>query len=78
MTYRTDHVGGLVRPETGCSPRRSREYMADWKVGDVYPATPLCRRMINGQISPMSVSVDSQDIFDDLSKYKERASSRTS
>ena len=51
----------------------AREYMADWKVGDVYPATPLCRRMINGQISPMSVSVDSQDIFDDLSKYKERA-----
>ena len=51
----------------------AREYMADWKVGDVYPATPLCRRMINGQISSMSVSVDSQDIFDDLSKYKERA-----
>ena len=37
----------------------AREYMADWKVGDVYPATPLSRRMINGQISPMSVSVDS-------------------
>ena len=51
----------------------AREYMAAWKVGDVYPATPLSRRMINGQISPMSVSVDSQDIFDDLSKYKERA-----
>ena len=29
--------------------------------------------MINAQISPMSVSVDSQDIFDDLTKYKERA-----
>ena len=47
--------------------------MADCKVGDVYPATPLCRRMINEQISPMSVSVDSQDIFDDLSNYKEQA-----
>ena len=50
-----------------------RTYRADWKVGEVHAATPLSRRMINAQISPMSVSVDSQDIFDDLSKYKERA-----
>ena len=51
----------------------ARNFMADWKVGEVHAATPLSRRMINAQISPMSVSVDSQDIFDDLSKYKERA-----
>ena len=50
-----------------------RKYMADWKVGDVYPASRLCRRMINAQISPLAVSVDSQDIIDDLIKYKERA-----
>ena len=50
-----------------------RTYRADWKVGEVHAATPLSRRMINAQISPMSVSVDSQDIFDDLAKYKERA-----
>ena len=29
--------------------------------------------MINAQISPLSVSVDTQDIFDDLITYKERA-----
>ena len=51
----------------------ARTYMADWKVGDTYPATSLSRRMINSQISPLSVSVDSQDIIDDLMKYKERA-----
>ena len=50
-----------------------RGYMADWKVGESYSARRLCRRMINAQISPMSVSVDSQDLFDDLMKYKERA-----
>ena len=50
-----------------------RGFMADWKVGESYSARRLCRRMINAQISPMSVSVDSQDIFDDLMKYKERA-----
>ena len=47
--------------------------MSDWKVGDTYAATPMSRRMINAQISPLSVSVDSQDIIDDLMVYKEPA-----
>ena len=51
----------------------ARKYMANWKVGDSYPATRMCRRMINAQISPLSISVDSQDIIDDLMVYKERA-----
>ena len=51
----------------------TRTYMADWKVGDSLSATPMCRRMINAQISPLSVSVDSQDIIEDMMKYKERA-----
>ena len=52
---------------------QARKYMANWKVGDSYSAKHLCRRMINAQISPLSVSVDSQDIIDDLMTYKERA-----
>ena len=51
----------------------ARTYMADWKVGDSLSATNMCRRMINAQISPLSVSVDSQDIIEDMMKYKERA-----
>ena len=51
----------------------ARSYMAGWRVGDTFQAADLCRRMINGQISPLSVSVGSQDIFDDLMSYKERA-----
>ena len=51
----------------------AREHMTEWTVGDAYPATRMCRRMINSQISPLFVSVDSQDIFDDLAEYKERA-----
>ena len=50
-----------------------RGYMADWTVGESYSAREMCRKMINAQISPLSVSVDSQDIFDDMMKYKERA-----
>ena len=51
----------------------ARNHMATWKVGDSYPATGMCRRLVNAQISPLSVSVDSQDIIDDLMTYKERA-----
>lgn len=51
----------------------ARKYMANWKVGDTYPATAMCRRMVNAQISPLFLAVESQDIFDDLAVYKERA-----
>ena len=37
------------------------------------PAVRMCRRMINSEVSPISVSVDSQDIIDDLIEYKTRA-----
>lgn len=53
--------------------RQARGHMADWKAGDTYPATSMCRRMVNAQISPLFISVDSQDIIDDLMSYKERA-----
>ena len=51
----------------------ARRFMESWKVGETLPATRTCRRMINAQISPLSVSVDTQDIIDDLMTYKERA-----
>ncbi len=50
-----------------------RHMEVEWKVGDTVSATRLSRRMINSQISPMLVSVESQDVFDDMSTYKERA-----
>ena len=50
-----------------------RKHMANWSVGESYPATPMCRKMINAQISPLFLSVDSQDIIGDLIVYKERA-----
>ena len=50
-----------------------RRFMAKWTVGDSFSATPLCRHMVNGQLSPLFLSVDSQDIVGDLTTYKERA-----
>ena len=52
---------------------KAREYMANWKVGESYPGNDLCVRMMNAQMSPLSLSVDSQDIMDDIIAYKERA-----
>ena len=53
--------------------RHARKHMSGWTIGESYPATSMSRRMINAQLSPLLVSVDSQDIIDDLAKYKERA-----
>lgn len=53
--------------------RKAREYMANWEVGESYPCRDLCRKMINAQMSPLSLSVDTQDIMDDIIAYKERA-----
>ena len=51
----------------------ARKHMTEWKVGESYPATGMSRRMINAQISPLMVGVESQDLIDDLLKFKERA-----
>ena len=51
----------------------ARGYMATWKVGNSYSARVMCRRMINAQLSPLFLGVDSQDIIDDLITFKERA-----
>ena len=51
----------------------ARKFMADWKIGDVFPATRLCRFMVNAQLSPLFISIDTQDLMDDLTKFKERA-----
>ena len=52
---------------------KAREYMANWKVGESYPARDMCRKMINAQMSPLSISVDSQDLMEDIITFKERA-----
>ena len=51
----------------------ARRHMAQWKVGESYPATGMSRSMINAQISPLLIGVESQDLIDDLLKFKERA-----
>ncbi|MDE0267673.1 MAG: cytochrome P450 [Acidimicrobiaceae bacterium] len=51
----------------------ARNEMADWNVGETRQAVGMCRKLINAAMSPLSVGIDSQDIVDDMHKFKERA-----
>ncbi|MYH88568.1 MAG: hypothetical protein F4125_08350, partial [Acidimicrobiaceae bacterium] len=51
----------------------TRESMATWEVGRKYPAVQLSRLLVNSAMSPLFVSVESQDIIEDLCIYKSRA-----
>ena len=55
----------------------ARTHMANWTVGDSFSMVSMCRHLMNAQLSPLMASMDSQDIFDDLIKYKERALATT-
>ncbi len=51
----------------------ARQHMAAWSVGETYPGVALCRKLVNSEMSPLAVSIDSQDVVDDLHKFKDRA-----
>ena len=50
-----------------------RNFCANWETGTVLPGVKTTRNMINSQISPVVLSIDSQDIIEDLITFKERA-----
>ncbi len=52
---------------------RGRAYMSTLTVGNSYRATSMSRAMVNAQLSPLFIGVDTQDLMDDLMVYKERA-----
>ncbi len=52
---------------------RGRAYMSTLTVGDSYRATSMSRAMVNAQLSPLFIGVDTQDLMGDLMGYKERA-----
>ena len=51
----------------------ARGHMATWSVGESRSAVAMCRKLVNSEMSPLAVSIDSQDVVDDLHKFKERA-----
>ena len=51
----------------------ARKEMSAWNVGETYRVVSMCRRLVNSAMSPLTVSIDSQDVVDDMHKFKERA-----
>ncbi len=51
----------------------TRNHMATWGPGQVFPAVDMSRQLANSAMSPLSVSIESQDILDDLCTFKARA-----
>ena len=51
----------------------ARSEMAKWEIGSEHQSISMIRRLVNAQISQLFLSVESQDLFDDLAKFKEQA-----
>lgn len=51
---------------------RIRKYVADWEEGALLRPASDCRYLANTQISPLMTGIDTQDVIDDLIKFKER------
>ena len=52
--------------------RRIRNFVADWEEGAVLQPAVACRYLANTQIAPLMAGIDTQDVIDDLIKFKER------
>ena len=52
---------------------KARENLATWNIGEARGAVTMCRNLVNSELSPLSLSIDSQDVADDMHKFKERA-----
>ena len=51
----------------------TRSCLATLNVGETRQAVGMCRRLINSTMSPLNIGIDSQDIADDMHKFKDRA-----
>ena len=67
--YSRKRLEGQMHPLYG----HVRTFMADWNVGSTLQAASMCRHLVNAQVSPLVLNINSQDIIDDLIKFKERA-----
>lgn len=51
----------------------ARSYMTNWDTGDTRGGVTMCRRLANATLTPLLISVDAQDVMDDLVAFKLRA-----
>ena len=53
--------------------RIARRHMASWDVGDTMRAGPTFREYLNAQMSPLLISLDTQDVFQDVLTFNRAA-----
>ncbi len=53
--------------------QHAKDYLGNWKTGDLLPAAKTCKEMMNAQFSHLSVGIDTQKEFQDLLEFKERS-----
>ncbi len=58
FAHRLDEMAGITR-----------RHLSSWAVGDVLLAGPAFRRYMNAQASPLMVSHESQDVFEDILSF---------
>ncbi len=52
---------------------KARENLATLNIGEAQGAVTMCRELVNSELSPLFLSIDSQDVATDMHKFKERA-----
>ena len=52
--------------------RIARQQASSWEVGDIAPAESMFRRYLNAQMSPLLISLDTQDEFEDIFLFNRR------
>lgn len=53
--------------------RHAKKYMGRLQVGDILPATEMCKKFTNAQFSQLSVGIDTEAEFQELLEFKERS-----
>ena len=53
--------------------RHAKLHMERLRVGDVLPATEICKKFTNAQFSQLSVGIDTEKEFQELLEFKERS-----
>ena len=67
------YARGRLEEQLDMAFTKARENLATWNVGEAGTAVTMCRNLINSELSPLTIGIDSNDVSDDMHKFKERA-----
>ncbi len=62
-----------LKNQLGLVYSKFRQHATEWKVGSTLPVVESLRSLVNAQITPVVLSIETQDIIADTIRFKERA-----